>query len=98
MAANRPSEEAARLAEAHFVERALQGIPDGWRIPLLLFYRDGVSVGEIAWRLDTTCQDVSARLSRGREMFCEYAEGRIASALKQAGFDNDNESGSEVSH
>ncbi len=92
------SEESIWRHEARFVAQVLRDIPDGCRIPLLMFYRDGVSVEDIAWRLDTTSGDVSARLARGREMFCEYVEGRIASVLDRKGLGNDSDADTEVQH
>jgi RNA polymerase sigma factor (sigma-70 family) len=49
--------------------RALERIPETYRVPLVLFYREHQSVEAVAQNLELTEETVRQRLSRGRKLF-----------------------------
>jgi len=61
------------------VRQVLSGLPELYRIPLVLAYMDGFSTKELADMLDLPLGTVLARLHRGRKLFekrmWDYAEG-----------------------
>ena len=50
-----------------WVERALRGLPDRQRVPLVLFHLEGFSYDEIASRLGVSIGKVKTDIFRGRE-------------------------------
>jgi RNA polymerase sigma-70 factor (ECF subfamily) len=60
------------------VRAVLEGLPDRYRIPLVLVYVDGFATKEVARLLDTPLGTVLAQLHRGRKLFerqlWDYAE------------------------
>lgn len=76
-----PSEAAVTQEEESLVWQSLQGIPDNYREPLILFYRENQSVAEVAQALDLSEDAVKQRLSRGRTMLrdqiAELVEGTL---------------------
>ena len=60
-----PMAEAAREEEFALVSTALARLPENYREPLVLFYRQSQSVVEVADALDLTTDVVKQRLSRG---------------------------------
>ena len=62
-----PDEIAATREEASLVWDTLEQIPDTFREPLILFYRENQSVAQVARALDLSEDAVKQRLSRGRE-------------------------------
>jgi RNA polymerase sigma factor (sigma-70 family) len=48
--------------------QAIEGIPEDYRLPLVLYYREGQSVREVAAALDLSEDTVRQRLSRARGM------------------------------
>lgn len=85
-----PSDEAVSREEETLVWEALAEIPDNYREPLILFYREHQSVAEVAEALDVSPDAVKQRLSRGREMLREQVASVVEGALRrsrpQAGF------------
>jgi RNA polymerase sigma factor (sigma-70 family) len=67
------------------VARALERIPEIYRLPLVLFYREGQSVGKVADALDLSEVSVKKRLSRGRRMLQGEVFARLESALARTG-------------
>lgn len=63
-----PEDAAVSREEAATVWQALEQIPDTYREPLVLYYREHLSVAETARSLDLSEDAVKQRLSRGREM------------------------------
>lgn len=75
-----PSETAISREEEELVRETLQAIPESYREPLVLFYRDEQSIAEVALALDLSEDAVKQRLSRGRAMLRE----RVASVVEGA--------------
>jgi len=53
---------------------ALKALPDGYRVPLYLFYYEGYSAREIGKILGKSEGSIAARLSRGRKMLREFLQ------------------------
>lgn len=62
-----PAAVVADRDDAALVWRALAGMPETYREPLVLYYRQNRSVEDVAAALDLTPDAVKQRLSRGRE-------------------------------
>jgi len=74
-----PSDSAVSADEAELLWHALEGIPELYREPLVLFYRQHRSVEEVAAALDLSGDAVRQRLARGRHML----HGEIASLVER---------------
>ena len=85
-----PHDAAVSREEETLVWEALEEIPENYREPLILFYREHQSVAEVAEALDVSPDAVKQRLSRGREMLREQVasvvEGTLRRSRPQAGF------------
>ena len=85
-----PHDEAVSREEETLVWDALEVIPENYREPLILFYREQQSVAEVAAALELSSDAVKQRLSRGREMLREQVanvvEGTLRRSRPQAGF------------
>lgn len=85
-----PHDAAVSREEKTLVWEALEEIPENYREPLILFYREHQSVAEVAEALDVSPDAVKQRLSRGREMLREQVasvvEGTLRRSRPQAGF------------
>ena len=66
-----PPEEAVSKEEESLIWQALERIPDTYREPLILFYREDQSVAEVARALVLSEDAVKQRLSRGRGLLRE---------------------------
>ena len=77
-----PSERAINREEETILWRSLERIPDLYREPLVLFYREQQSVADVAKELELTEDAVKQRLSRGRKLLTEevaaFVEGTLA--------------------
>jgi RNA polymerase sigma factor (sigma-70 family) len=77
-----PSERAINREEEAILWRSLERIPDLYREPLVLFYREQQSVAKVAEKLELTEDAVKQRLSRGRKLLTEevtaFVEGTLA--------------------
>jgi RNA polymerase sigma factor (sigma-70 family) len=77
-----PSERAINREEETILWRSLERIPDIYREPLVLFYREQKSVADVAEKLELTEDAVKQRLSRGRKLLTEevaaFVEGTLA--------------------
>ncbi len=76
-----PDEHAASAEEETLVWQALAEIPENYREPLILFYREAQSVARVAEALDLTQDAVKQRLSRGRKMVQEQLAATVESVL-----------------
>jgi zinc protease len=76
-----PSEAAVTREEEKLVWQSLESIPETYREPLVLFYREEQSIAEVANALDLSEDAVKQRLSRGRTMLrdqmAELVEGTL---------------------
>ncbi|MGO9609073.1 MAG: RNA polymerase sigma factor, partial [Verrucomicrobiia bacterium] len=76
-----PSSQAVTREEEAILWRALERIPDAYRQPLILFYREHQSVQRVAIELELTEDAVKQRLSRGRRFLHEeviaFVEGTL---------------------
>ena len=61
-------EEELRQQRSETVWAALSDLPETYREPLVLFYRNGQSIREVAAALDLSEDCIKQRLSRGREL------------------------------
>lgn len=77
-----PHDLTARQEEAAILWRSLENIPEIYREPLVLFYREQQSVETVAAHLDLSEDAVRQRLSRGRKLLQEqvlaFVEGTLA--------------------
>jgi RNA polymerase sigma factor (sigma-70 family) len=77
-----PIETTISKEEAAILWRSLERIPEIYREPLILFYREHQSIEIVALNLDLTEDAVKQRLSRGRkllqEQFLAFVEGALA--------------------
>src|SRR5678816_3627239 len=80
----RPDEAAASEEEAQLVRESLERLPELYRLPLVLFYREGQSVRAVAESLGISEDAVKQRLARGREMLRERMEGVIGRVLERS--------------
>ena len=77
----RPDEAAANAEEAALVRDSLAKLPETYRLPLVLYYREGQSTRAVAEALDVSEDAVRQRLARGREMLREQVSGLIETVL-----------------
>ncbi|MBC7366645.1 MAG: RNA polymerase sigma factor [Undibacterium sp.] len=76
-----PHEQAVTREEAIIVWRALEQLPENYREPLVLFYREHQSVERVAAALDLSEETVKQRLSRGRGMLRAQMEHLVERSL-----------------
>ncbi len=79
-----PSEEAIQREEEAILWRSLESIPPVYREPLILFYREGQSVGNVAQSLELTEDAVKQRLSRGRKLLQDRVAAFVEGALQRS--------------
>jgi len=77
-----PVDKTISKEEEELLWRSLEKIPELYREPLILFYREHQSIEAVAANLDLTGDAVKQRLSRGRrllqEQFLAFVEGALA--------------------
>ena len=76
-----PVEHAIKNEEAQILWRSLERIPQIYREPLILFYREHQSAEKVAQALDLTEDAVHQRLSRGRKLLQEQVAAFVEGAL-----------------
>jgi zinc protease len=79
-----PSDEAVTREEASLVWESLAAIPETYREPLILFYREDRSVADVAAALDLSEDAVKQRLSRGRGMLRERVAELVEDGLRRS--------------
>ena len=79
-----PAAETITREEETLLWRTLSAMPENYREPLILFYREEQSVSEVAMKLDLTEDTVKQRLSRGRAMLREEMATRVESTLSRS--------------
>jgi len=78
-----PVESAIAHEEQALLWRALERIPETYREPLVLFYREHQSVATVAAALDLSEDAVKQRLSRGRKLLQETMVAFVEGALER---------------
>lgn len=78
-----PPEQAITEEEKIILWRALERIPEIYREPLVLFYREQQSIETVAHDLGLSEDAVKQRLSRGRKLLQEQFLSFVAGALKK---------------
>ncbi|HEX4343516.1 MAG TPA: sigma-70 family RNA polymerase sigma factor [Verrucomicrobiae bacterium] len=76
-----PIDRAISKEEAEILWRSLERIPEIYREPLVLFYRENQSIETVAQNLDLTEDAVKQRLSRGRKLLHEQVLAFVEGAL-----------------
>jgi zinc protease len=79
-----PVDVAVSREEEALLWQALEAIPETYREPLILFYRQQQSVAEVGAALDLTADAVKQRLSRGRGMLQERVAQLVEGALRRS--------------
>lgn len=77
-----PADLTINREEAEILWRSLERIPETYREPLILFYREHQSIESVAANLELTEDAVKQRLSRGRKLLQDqvlaFVEGALA--------------------
>ena len=76
-----PCQAAVGEEEQTLVWRALEEIPEDYRIPLVLYYREGKSVKAVAATMDLSVDAVKQRLHRGRAMLKDRVAAMVETSL-----------------
>jgi RNA polymerase sigma factor (sigma-70 family) len=80
-----PPEQAISNEELAILWRSLEKIPEIYREPLVLFYREHQSIENVAQNLELSEDAVKQRLSRGRKLLHEEVLAFVEGALKKTG-------------
>jgi len=78
-----PIENTISNEEAAILWRSLERIPEIYREPLVLFYREHQSIETVAANLDLTEDNVKQRLSRGRKLLHEQVLAFVEGTLEK---------------
>jgi RNA polymerase sigma factor (sigma-70 family) len=78
-----PAAEAVSREEEAILWRALERIPDSYREPLILFYRQQQSIERVAKELELSEDAVKQRLSRGRKLLAEEVLAFVEGTLRR---------------
>jgi RNA polymerase sigma factor (sigma-70 family) len=78
-----PVEHAITNEEETILWRSLERIPETYREPLILFYREHQSIEQVAQALELNEDAVSQRLSRGRKLLHEQVLAFVEGALEK---------------
>jgi RNA polymerase sigma factor (sigma-70 family) len=79
-----PRDQAIRKDEAALMWSALKGIPENYREPMVLFYREQRSVEAVAETLEISEENVRQRLVRGRAMLTERMAKIVQETLERS--------------
>ncbi len=79
-----PCEQAISREEEAILWRSLERIPQTYREPLILFYREHQSVASVAVALELSEDTVKQRLSRGRKLLQEEVRGFVENTLRRS--------------
>ena len=83
-AATDPIENIISAEQEKLVWQALAGIPENYREPMILFYREDQSVVRVAEALEISTDAVKQRLSRGRKFLQEQLAITVETTLKNS--------------
>ena len=78
-----PSEQTISREEEAILWRSLEKIPELYREPLVLYYREHQSIEHVAVALDLTEDAVRQRLSRGRKLLQDEVQTFVEGALRR---------------
>jgi RNA polymerase sigma factor (sigma-70 family) len=78
-----PGEQTISNEEQAILWRSLERIPEIYREPLVLFYREHQSIEAVAEKLELTEDTVKQRLSRGRKLLHEQVLAFVEGALER---------------
>lgn len=78
-----PYEQAVDREEAEMVEQALGALPEKYREPLILFYREDQSIQNVAALMELSPDLVRQRLSRGRNMLRDQIVAMVERSLRR---------------
>src|SRR5579884_1360120 len=79
-----PEERAVSHEEETLLWQTLERIPESYREPLILYYRQEQSVAEIATALELSPDTVKQRLARGRAMLQERVAQLVEGTLRRS--------------
>jgi len=79
-----PDDEAEMEEKRLLLRRAMEGMPDEYREPLVLFYFEGQSAARVADELELTEEAARQRLSRGRAMLKKELAAFVEETLVRA--------------
>lgn len=79
-----PAEQTISREEESILWRSLEQIPETYREPLILFYRENQSVERVAAALELTEDAAKQRLSRGRKLLQKQVALFVEGALRQS--------------
>ena len=77
------TDELSRLQQAELVWATIRDIPQQYREPLVMYYRENQAVSEIAIALELSEDNVRQRIARGRSWLKTEVERKIETALEQ---------------
>ncbi|MEM9159291.1 MAG: sigma-70 family RNA polymerase sigma factor [Verrucomicrobiota bacterium] len=80
----RSEEVTMKKEEQALLWQTLEKVPETYREPLVLYYREHRSVEHVAYELDLSEDAVKQRLSRGRKMLQERMMGFVEDALAKS--------------
>jgi RNA polymerase sigma factor (sigma-70 family) len=80
-----PRDHVISAEEQAILWRVLEGLPETYREPLVLFYRQEQSISEVAEVMELSEDAVKQRLSRGRELLSERTAKFVETALHTSG-------------
>ena len=80
-----PQDEAISAEESAIMWRALEAMPENYREPMVLFYREHRSVPAVAATLELSEDAVRQRLARGRAMLSERMATIVEETLERGG-------------
>ena len=78
-----PSDQAISREEEAILWRSLERIPEIYREPLILFYREHQSIESVAAALELSEDAVKQRLSRGRKLLQEEVQAFVENTLRR---------------
>jgi hypothetical protein len=78
-----PSAQAVSREEEAILWRSLEGIPETYREPLVLYYRERKSVEQVAADLELSEDAVKQRLSRGRKLLQDEVQAFVENTLRR---------------
>lgn len=79
-----PSDQAISREEEVIMWRALDKVPELYREPLILFYRQHQSIEQVAVALELSPDAVKQRLSRGRKLLQDEVQAFVENTLRRS--------------